>query len=163
MARKCTGSFNIEWILSSTCIHTVLHRSQCNTFSLFVFLFRRYLTKELIWHGQSSTRPSKMVFLLFAVLRILKELVFPFKYWVLNKGITDTVFLNVIGMTRSLVTLLDLFVFNTVQQCFPHISPTTTHTHPNTPRYIVYQFYWHLKNTRTLNLNILLNCYMMKL
>ena len=31
---------------------------------LFV-LFRRYLTRELIWHSQSSIRPSKIVFFLF--------------------------------------------------------------------------------------------------
>ena len=31
----------------------------------FFYLFRRYLTRELIWHSQSSIRPSKMIFLLF--------------------------------------------------------------------------------------------------
>ena len=42
---------------------------QVTTYSpIFVCLFRRYLTRELSWHGQSSIRKDlKMVFLLFAI------------------------------------------------------------------------------------------------
>jgi len=40
----------------------------------FVCLFQRYLMRELIWHSQSSIRPSKKVLLLFEHLERARDL-----------------------------------------------------------------------------------------
>ena len=88
-------SFNFCW-------HVVCTYFRYGHIFVLFCLFRRYLTRELTWHSQSSTRPSKMVFLLFENDETLERASVSLLMLSAKQGhMTGTIF-NIFGMRRPL-------------------------------------------------------------